>query len=140
MELNPGLQNEKSAPPVSQHSPTFLLLVGYCVTTSVVSEALLNRVTSAARQVWVLPSLYAFMWNIKPSQLRSVHKKTWWYVAFKSPRFIKLATLNGNAKRSNTSCSARRIEILVIFSHVHTLKSTHILKSERVYVSCFQSD
>jgi hypothetical protein len=58
MELNPGLQHEKWASPVSKHSPTFLLPVGYCVTTSVVSEALLNRVTSAARQVWVLPSLW----------------------------------------------------------------------------------
>ena len=59
MELNPGIQNEKSASPVSKHSPKFLLPgVGYRVTTSVVSEALLNRVTSAARQVWVLPSLW----------------------------------------------------------------------------------
>lgn len=49
MELNLGFQNEKPPSPVSKRSPTFLLPgVGYRVTTSVVSEALLNRVTAAA--------------------------------------------------------------------------------------------
>jgi len=58
MELKPGFQKEKPPSPASKHSPTFLLPgVGYRVTTSVVSEALLNRATAAARQVRVLPSL-----------------------------------------------------------------------------------
>jgi len=58
MEMNPGFQNEKPPSAVSKHSSTFLLPgVGYRVTTSVVSEALLNRVTAAARQVRVLQSL-----------------------------------------------------------------------------------
>lgn len=47
------------------------------------------------------------------------------YIAFRSPWFIKLATLNGNAKRSKTSSSVRRIEILVIvqsssYSRIYT--------------------
>jgi hypothetical protein len=78
MEVNPGLQNEKPVSPVSKNSPTFLLQgVGYRVKPLSSQRLFSTRLHPPQGKYWSCRRSDTFMWNIKPSQLRSVHKKTW---------------------------------------------------------------